>query len=137
MESQPRKDTPDAEQKAVAARIASAIIDCDPSILSLLVVSQGGEVLAVGRSKRLAKGDYLEDALVPKLGVLAKVIIGAADNEAGLFGDMEFLIGAFRKQKIVFIDLPERKLTLALRMSRSVIVEYVCNKMMKIVSEIQ
>lgn len=135
MEPGRRKDEPDLQRKALAERIAGAIIDCDPSILSLLVVSQDGGVLAVGRSKRLDKGDYLEDGLVPKLGVLAKVIIGAADNEAGLFGDMEFLIGAFKKQKIVFIDLPEKRLTLALRMSRSVIAEYVCNKILKIVSE--
>ncbi|MGD0638855.1 MAG: hypothetical protein ABSA72_12530 [Nitrososphaerales archaeon] len=135
MDPRPRKEKTDSKLKVSAARIASAIIDCDSSILSLLVVNQAGEVLAVGRSKRLAKDDYLDDGLVPKLGVLAKVIIGAADNEAGLFGDMEFLIGAFKKQKIVFIDLPEKKLTLALRMSRSVIAEYVCNKILKIVSE--
>ncbi len=136
MEPRPRKTKPDTKQKALAEKVASAIIDCDSSILSLLVVNPGGEVLAIGRSKRLAKGDYLEDGLVPKLGVLAKVIIGAADNEAGLFGDMEFLIGAFKKQKIVFIDLPEQKFTLALRMSRSVIAEYVCNKILKIASDI-
>jgi hypothetical protein len=135
VDPRPRKEKTDSKLKVSAARIASAIIDCDSSILSLLVVNQAGEVLAVGRSKRLAKDDYLDDGLVPKLGVLAKVIIGAADNEAGLFGDMEFLIGAFKKQKIVFIDLPEKKLTLALRMSRSVIAEYVCNKILKIVSE--
>ncbi len=130
-----RRSKPETSQEILAGKIAEVIIDCDTSVLSLLVVSREGKVLAIGRSKRLARADYLDDNLMPKLGVLAKVIMGAADNEADLMGDMEFLIGAFKNQKIVLIDLPEKGLALALRVSRSAIAEYVCNKIAKIVAE--
>jgi len=128
MKARGQKNTRDLKKKALAETIAKEVLECDSSILSLLVVNSRGEVLAVGRSERLAKSDYLDESILPKLGVVAKLITGAADQESALLGRMEFLIGAFKNQKIVLIDVPKHDLSLALRMSRSSIAEYVCNK---------
>jgi hypothetical protein len=137
MEERAKRGGKTAGEKKVALRIAREVLDCDSSILSLLVTNVKGEVLAVGRSGRLRSSDYLDDDILPKLGVVSKLIMGAADQESHLLGRMEFLIGAFKNQKIVLIDVPERGLSLALRMSRSSIAEYVCNKIAVILSRIE
>ncbi len=131
------RETEETARKQLAGRIAKAVVDCDPSILSLLVVDSRGEVLAIGRSGRLARANYIDEDLLPKLGVLSKLILGAADQESGMLGGLEFLIGAFKNQKIVLIEAPDHKMSLALRMSRSSIAEYVCKKIADILSTIE
>lgn len=118
----------EASQKALAAKLAKDVIDCDPSILSLIVLDKFGKVLAVERSLRLDQADYLSDDLVPKFGVVAKLIVGAAANATELMGRMEFLIGAFKNQKVLLINLHEYEMTLGIRIARSSNAEYLNNK---------
>lgn len=124
-----------AGQATVARRMAKEVVDLDPSILSLLVVNARGKVLAVGRAARLQSSHYLDDDLLPRFGVVSKLILGAANQESLPFGRMEFLIGAFENQKILLLDVPEQGLSLVVRMTRSSHAEYVSNKILDILSK--
>jgi hypothetical protein len=128
MERQGVKEEIDVAQKTLGARLAKQVIDCDPSILSLIVLDKLGRVVCVERSTRLAKSDYLSDEMVPKFGVLAKLIIGAAGNATALMGRMEFIIGAFKNEKVLLVNLQEYEMALAMRIARSSNAEYVVNK---------
>jgi hypothetical protein len=128
MEAQGTDKNADTGQKTLATRLAKEVIDCDPSILSLIVLDKFGRVVAVERSTRLAQADYLSDELVPKFGVLAKLIIGAAGNAVPLMGRMEFIIGAFKNEKVLLVNLHEYEMAVAMRIARSSNAEYVCTK---------
>jgi hypothetical protein len=112
-------------KNAIGARLAREIVDCDPSILSLMVMSKNGDVLAVERSSRLREVDYADAKTLRRFGVIASVILSAAENATDLMGKTEFLIGAFREQKVLLINLHEYDVALALRLSRSANAEYV------------
>lgn len=116
------------EEVFIARRLADEVIDCDPAIMSLIVVDQLGRVLYVGKSARLKEEDYLEPKLVQVLGTLAILIVGAADKAASAMGRTEAVVGVFKNQKILIVNLQEYKMTLALRLSRSANAEYVCDK---------
>lgn len=128
METQGDDKKADTAQIMRATRLARDLVDCDPAILSLLVIDKSGRVIAVERSKRLSEADFLSDDLVPKFGVLAKLIIGAASNATPLLGRMEFLIGAFKNEKVILMNLSEYDLTLGMRVARSATAEYVYRK---------
>ena len=69
--------------------------------------------------------------ITPKLGIVAKILWGAANNATAAFlGRMEFMIGGFKDERIVFIDLQGIDMLLALRMTRSSNAEDVCNKIL-------
>ena len=59
---------------------------------------------------------------------MAKVITGMAANAEPLMGRLEFIVGEFKNHKVVFMNLPEYEMTLALRMARSSNGEYLCKK---------
>jgi hypothetical protein len=124
-------------RKELASRVAQAIVDCDPSILSLLVVDKEGQPLALGRSERLSEQDYFEDGLLPKMGVIAKVIMGAANQPSSTLGKVDFLIGVFGKEKIILYDVPEHKMLLVLRMSRAPKAEFVCKRIAEILPGVE
>lgn len=117
-----------SKQRSEAERLATEVLHIDNAVLSLLVLDKFGEVLAVSRSERLAKDDYMDERDIARFGAMAKVIIGMAANAEPLMGGMEFIVGAFKKHKVVFMNLPEYEMTLALRLARSAIGEYVCKK---------
>src|ERR1022692_2206473 len=131
MKAEGGEDKFNPERKASASIIAKEVVTLDPSILSLLVLDSRGQVLAVERSNRLPESDRMGEDITPKLGIVAKVIWGAATNATALLGRMEFMIGAFKNERIVFIDLQGQDMLLALRMTRSSNPEDVCNKILK------
>jgi hypothetical protein len=118
----------DPAQAALAQRVGKDLVDCDPSILSLIVVDELGRVLHVSRSARLAPSEHVEPELVRVFGTIAKTIVGAANNAAQVMGGTEAVVGIFKKQKVLLINLQEYNLLLALRLSRSANAEYVCDK---------
>jgi len=103
----------------------------DPSILSLLVLDSRGQVLAVERSNRLPESDRMGDDITPKLGIVAEVIWGAATNATALLGRMEFMIGGFKNERIVFIDLQSQDMFLAVRLTLVSNAVDVCDKILK------
>ena len=58
------------EDQVLAKRLAKQVLDCDPSILSMLVLDKQGQVLAVERSSRLAEEERIDEEVIPKLGVV-------------------------------------------------------------------
>ncbi len=113
---------------AIAKRLAKQVLECDPAVLSLMVLDKKGQVLAVDRSVRLPEGEYIDDDALPKLAVVAKLIMGAAANVAEYTGRIQFLVGGFKNQKVLLIDLQEYDMVLAMRLARSANAEYVSNK---------
>ena len=118
----------DPAQAAHARRLARDLIDCDTSILSLMVVDEMGRVLYVSRSARLASSEHADSELVDMLGTLARMTMGAASRASQVMGGTEAVIGVFKKQKVLLVNLQEYNLLLALRLSRSANAEYVCEK---------
>jgi hypothetical protein len=118
----------DPAQAALAQRLAKDLVDCDPSILSLMVVDDLGRVLHVSRSARLPDSEQVDPGLVRVFGTIAKTIVGAANNAAQVMGGTEAVVGIFKNQKVLLINLAEYNLLLALRLSRSANAEYVCDK---------
>jgi hypothetical protein len=114
--------------KADGVRLAREVVGIDDAILSLLVLDRAGGVLAMERSSRLDKSDYMDDKDLSRFGAMAKVIIGMAANAEPLMGRLEFIVGEFKNHKVVFMNLPEYEMTLALRMARSSNGEYLCKK---------
>jgi hypothetical protein len=128
MERIPERAQPDVKRKADGERLAKEVIDIDKAILSLLILDKSGAVLAMERSSRLDRSDYMDDKDVGRFGAMAKVIIGMAANAEPLMGQLEFIVGEFKNHKVVFMNMPENEMTLALRMARSSNGEYLCNK---------
>jgi hypothetical protein len=120
--------TVDPAQVALAERLAKDLVDCDPSILSLLVVDALGRVLHVSRSARLPDSEHVNPGLVRVFGTIAKTILGAADNAAQVMGGTEAVVGIFKRQKVLLVNLPEYDMLLAIRLTRSANAEYVCDK---------
>jgi len=118
----------DPAQAVLAERLAKDLVDCDSSILSLIVVDSMGRVLHVGRSARLQESEQVSPELVRVFGTVSKLIVGAANNATPVMGGTEAIVGIFKKQKALLINLPEYNLLLALRLVRSASAEYVCDK---------
>jgi len=116
------------EKQTQAKRLAKQVLDCDPTILSLMVLDKQGQVLAVERSPRLPEEEHVDAEVIPKLGVVAKLIIGAANNATEYMGRMQFLIGGFKHQTVLLINLQDYEMVLAMRLARSASAEYVYNK---------
>jgi len=118
----------DPAQIAVAQRLGKDLIDCDSAILSLIVVDPLGRVLHVSRSARLPGSDQVSPELVQAFGTLAKVLVGAAEHAARVMGSTEAIVGIFKRQKVLLINLLEYNLLLALRLTRSANAEYISEK---------
>lgn len=53
------------------------------------------------------------------------VVWGAAEGAAKLMGKREFIVGAFKEQLVLLVDLPEYEMLLAIRLARSSNAEHV------------
>jgi len=117
-------------RKTVAGKIADSVANCDPSILSLVVVDQrdGHEVLAIARSKNLPPEKHATPDLVIKFGIAATVVWGAAETASQLLGRREFVIGAFSDQSVLLVGLQEFQMLLAIRLTRSSNAEHIYSK---------
>ena len=117
----------DPAKAATAERLARDLVDCDTSILSLIFVDELGRVVHVARSARLDTMDYVNPELLPTFGAIAKTIISAANNASQVMGRTESIVGIFKNQKILLVNLQEYGMVLALRLTRSANAEYVCD----------
>ncbi len=117
----------DPRRAAVADKIARDVIRADPAILSMLVLDHHGisRVLAVARSPHLPPESHASPELVEKFGIAAMVVWGAADGASRLMGRREFIIGAFKEQMVLLVDLREYEMLLAIRLNRSANAEHV------------
>jgi len=115
----------DPVQGMIADRLARVVIDCDPAILSLLVVDSFGRVLKVARSSRLPAGEEASAEQVKAFGTVAKMIVGAANQASPLAGATEVVIGIFKHEKILLMNIQEYNVVMGLRLSRSASAEYV------------
>ena len=115
----------DPSQVALAERLAKDLVDCDPAILSLMVVDTLGRVLHVSRSARLAESEQVSPELIRLFGTVSKLMVGAANSAAQIMGGTEAVVGIFKKQKVLLLNLPEYNLLLAIRLVRSSNAEYV------------
>ena len=61
METDPARAQSAAKTKADGVRLAREVIDIDKAILSLLILDKTGAVVAMERSSRLDKADYMND----------------------------------------------------------------------------
>jgi hypothetical protein len=118
----------DPIQVALAERMAKDLVDCDPAILSLIVVDSMGRVLHVSRSARLPDSERVDAETVRIFGIVSKLIFGAANNATRVMGGTEAIVGVFKREKALLVNLPEYNLLLALRLVRSANAEYVCDK---------
>lgn len=119
---------PDPAMVRLAERVAKDLVDCDSSILSLIAVDGVGRVLHVSRSSRLPSEERVDPQLVQVFGTIARVILGAANNAAQIMGGTEAVIGVYKRQKVLLVNLPAHEMLLAVRLVRSANAEYVCDK---------
>jgi hypothetical protein len=115
----------DPAKTALAKGLAEDLVDCNPSIMSLIVVDALGRVLYVSRSQRLPKSEHVDPELVRVFGTIAKTIVGAAANAAPVMGEMDAIVGIFKKQKVLLFNMQKHDMVVALRLSRSAYAEYV------------
>ena len=115
-------------QKALAKRLVDDIIDCDSSILGLIILNYYGEVLSVGTSSRLPKSEYVSSEKIEQFGKIVMVMLSAAENAEEVMGGLEFMVGAFKNQKVLIFSLKEYNLSVALRLPRSANGRYVYDK---------
>lgn len=111
----------------LAQRLAKNIIDLDTSILSLIVVDALGRVLHVARSARLPVGEEADAEQVKVFGTISKLILGAANQAAPMMGATEAVVGVFKNQKVLLVNLKQYDLLVGLRLARSSNAEYVCD----------
>jgi len=112
---------------SIAEKIAGDVAKVDPTILSLLVLDrrESSRVLAVARSPSLPPESHASPELVQRFGIAAMVVWGAAEGAAKLMGKREFIVGAFKEQLVLLVDLPEYEMLLAVRLARSSNAEHV------------
>ncbi|MGH9919434.1 MAG: hypothetical protein ACRD6W_11290 [Nitrososphaerales archaeon] len=105
----------------MAEKIARDVVNADPTIFGLLILDRrhGYDVLAVARSPTLPPEAHASPALVKKFAIAATVVWGAAEQAAQLMGGREFIVGAFKEQMVLLVDLREYDMLLAMRLARS------------------
>jgi hypothetical protein len=119
-----------SRRASIAEKIAREVVKADSTILSLLVLDQreGSRVLAVARSPGLPPSGRASPELVERLGIAATVVWGAAEGAAKLMGRREFIVGAFKEQLVLLVDLREYEMLMAVRLARSSNAEHVYDK---------
>ena len=125
-----KSETPDSKRTTVANKIARDVVGADPAILSMIVLDHRGSsrVIAVARSANLPPESRASPALVERFGIAAMVVWGAAEGASQLMGRREFIIGAFKEQLVLLVDLREYEMLLAMRLNRSANAEHVYAK---------
>jgi len=109
-----------------------AILGCDPSILSVFVLAKEGGVSAVARSSLLPDEAQADQQTLHQLGSVATVILSAAAKAEKIFGETEFILGAFKDGKILLLRVKEQGL--AVRLSPTANAELIYGKISKILA---
>ena len=128
------------EESAVPERmlgesVLRAIVECDPSVLSVYVLRREGGVSSVVRSSRLPKEAQADGQTLQHLGTIGTVILGAATKAEGIFGGTEFILGAFKNGKILLVKLPTYDAALGVRLTQSASAEHVYGKIAEILAQ--
>jgi hypothetical protein len=115
---------------SIAEKIAKDVVHADSTILSLLILDQGegSRVLAVARSPSLPPSSRASPELVERFAIAATVVWGAAQGASELMGRREFIVGAFKDQLVLLVDLRGYEMLLAVRLVRSSNAEHVYAK---------
>jgi hypothetical protein len=124
----------DPRRVRVAEKIGQDVVGCDPTIYGLLVLDrrEGNSVLAVARSPSLPPEARASPELVERFAIAAVVVWGAAENATQLMGRREFIVGAFRQQLVLLVELQEYEMLLAMRLDRSSNAEHVYAKLARL-----
>jgi len=124
------QEVPASRRASIAEKLAGDVVRADPTILSMLVLDhrESSRVLAVARSPSLPPESHASPELVQRFGIAAMVVWGAAEGAAKLMGKREFIVGAFRDQLVLLVDLPEYEMLLAIRLARSSNAEHVFSR---------
>jgi hypothetical protein len=129
------KEEPAGPKRVLGDGVLHAMVECDPSVLSVFVLGREGGVSSVARSSQLPKEAQADQQTIQHLGTLGTVILGAATQAEGIFGNTEFILGAFQNGKILLVKLPRYEAALALRLARSANPEYVYGKISEILAQ--
>ena len=124
----------DPEQGTRASRIVKQVAGCDASIKGVVVLDGLGHIIAGWSPASATTTDQLSASLVSKLGIVAKVVMGAMEKETGMLGRMDFLVAAFQNDKLVLTDLQDQSMTLVFGISRSTMADSVYDKVAKILA---
>jgi len=111
--------TDSAVQRELAARLAKDVIRCDPAVISLIVFTKTGEVVAVRNSPRLKETDYVDRETIKLLGIRASVVLSSANTVSEIMGKTESVIAAYKNFKVLLIGLTEYDLALGIQINRS------------------
>jgi hypothetical protein len=115
--------------------VLRAMVECDPSVLSVYVLRREGGISSVVRSSRLPKEAQADEQTLQHLGTIGTVILGAATKAEGIFGGTEFILGAFKNGKILLVKLPTHDTALAVRLTQSASAEHVYEKITEILAQ--
>jgi hypothetical protein len=131
-----RKDKQESgeHKKVIGDHKLRAILESDPSVLSVSVLGREGGVSSIVRSAQLRKEEHADERTLQQLGTVGTVILGAATKAEGLFGGTEFILGAFKNGKILLVNLPEYDSALAVRLSRVASAESLYGKISEILA---
>jgi len=134
LSSRKGKEESTDHKKAIGDHKVRAILESDPSVLSVSVLGREGGVSSIARSAQLHKEEYADERTLQQLGTVGTVILGAAVKAEGLFGSTEFILGTLKKGKILLVNLPEYDSALAVRLSRAANAEYLFGKISEILA---
>jgi hypothetical protein len=124
-----------APKRILEEGVLRAMVECDPSVLSVYVLGREGGVSLVVRSSRLPKEAQADEQTLRHLGTIGTVILGAAIKAEGIFGGTEFILGAFKKGKILLVKLPTYDAAFAVRLTQSASAEHVYEKITEILAQ--
>jgi hypothetical protein len=122
-------------KKVLGESVLRAMVECDPSVLSIFVLGREGGVSSVARSSQLPKEAQADQRTLQHLGTVGTVILGASTKAEEIFGGTEFILGAFKNGKILLVKLPRYDTALAVRLTRSANTEYVYGKITEILAQ--
>ena len=127
-ESAPHKDI-------LGESVLRAMVECDPSVLSVYVLGKEGGVSSVVRSSRLPEEEQADQQTLYHLGTIGTVILSGAAKAEAIFGSTEFILGAFKNGKILLVKSPRYDTALGVRLTRSANAEYVYGKISEILAQ--
>jgi hypothetical protein len=129
------EEEPAVPKKTLGDRALRAMVECDPSVLSVFVLGKAGGISSVVRSSHLPKEDQADPLTLQHLGTVGTVILGASTKAEQIFGSTEFILGAFKNGKILLVKLTKYDTSLAVRLTRSANAEYVYGKISEILAQ--
>jgi hypothetical protein len=129
------KEESAAPKRILEESVLRAMVECDPSVLSVYVLGREGGVSSIVRSSRLLKEAQADEQTIQHLGTIGTVILGAAVKAEKIFGGTEFILGSFKNGKILLVKPPGYDTALAVRLTQSASTELVYDKITEILAQ--